>query len=1146
MANSTKTADHGTESDIAESWSQSDSEYVPTDCESEAECNNLELEITISQEIWNSIAPVEVRYGTRRRRYFLLQDPWTHIINSEIWNVARLPCGFIFKHCYRTKSTYLRFDGSCREPKCAAPIEGICKKDPGPGNSISITITTSSSSHSIPHDCKLQIKGKARDTMKKKLLHERAAAVIDNEGERLMVLEDVEPAIIPSSSTARKIREEAKKELDPDLGAGLLKFFLNQISKSNTIKDFGVSPFHLIWMSDDQIKLWNLYMENVEDPQIDIDASGKFVTPIKIFGYASSHTFLYAGTINFKGSIVCVVQMLSSKHDTLFLKRWLETALLLGAKISKTAVSDNSGALQNAMSLAYNNKSYKENLDHGYKNIKGLDTNILPCYIRMDVNHLIHAVGGWKCFKRSHPIVKDLYVKSVGYLTSTQQIEHFEKFLSSMIILSSSPCINGLVLANKNYIVRELTTYQSLLNSRSTSGSTTNSCAPDCGDVHMNNSPDRGEVLQRADELLPISANLETQQLSSPVTNKTLGDPHVHLGCCRQNDQATQLSHLLSTTYSKMLSWELNLAKQAPAWTGLMLPFYKTKQVGTSASIERHFCDLRNTHGFDVRTGPDVFYLQYTSRTSGKVKRVFASIRKELRKQCENPPSSEANLVSGEPVFRKRNRGIHVTPQPDLARIHELSAQKRRRTIRRKSVIVNACISESVVIDGKSYVLRDSSLFDSLFEVFFHGYTYHSTFQDFVNRVCGLTCNYFMQTLVDFYQKASLKQFESRRARIIKAVGITDGDVIHYPDHERDSITAMLIKILSNVCNTVQEFTCYQCSNRYESGSLSLVMAASPDYLTTICDDPVICVCPLCGHGLGSVKKLVGFIGACFSPNSSLMQSLRIELRRGKQTFILVGGVGKLKKSEPHNSFLRYNKGSWIDTARLIQLSEGIIDFFKRELDPTLYVEPYYSSVDDKGKRIKSNALGPSVNVVAFVKTLFDLAELAQPLPHKEEPAKKNVDARDIECSERLASHWPTISKQLIAIATDRIPKSKNRTVRRKKAVTSNGVPTNGQVDAPVDDAPVDDVPVDNASVDNASANNASVENADVDLAIYESQNDLIINNRVIENDNHRDGLGFLLLSCLIKLCYKSKLSESGDTWRPSEREYSQNPLLFV
>ncbi|KAJ8671914.1 hypothetical protein QAD02_003173 [Eretmocerus hayati] len=106
-------------------------------------------------------------------------------------------------------------------------MEGIWKKDPGPGNSIIMTITTTSSSHRFSHDCKLRTKGKARDTMKKKLLHGRAAAFIDNEGERFMVLEDVEPAIIPSSCTARKIREEAQKVLDPDLGAGLLKFCLN-------------------------------------------------------------------------------------------------------------------------------------------------------------------------------------------------------------------------------------------------------------------------------------------------------------------------------------------------------------------------------------------------------------------------------------------------------------------------------------------------------------------------------------------------------------------------------------------------------------------------------------------------------------------------------------------------------------------------------------------------------------------------------------------------------------------------------------------------------------------------------------------------------------------------------------------------------
>ncbi|KAJ8671913.1 hypothetical protein QAD02_003172 [Eretmocerus hayati] len=99
-------------------------------------------------------------------------------------------------------------------------------------------------------------------------------------------------------------------------------------------------------------------------------------------------------------------------------------------------------------------------------------------------------------------------------------------------------------------------------------------------------------------------------------------------------------------------------------------------------------------------------------------------------------------------------------------------------------------------------------------------------------------------------------------------------------------------------------------------------MAASPGYLTTIRDDPVGCVCPLCGHGLGPVEKLVGFIGACSSPNSSLMRSLTMELREGEQTFIFVGGVGELKKSQPHNSFLRFNKGVGIVTTAHRRISD--------------------------------------------------------------------------------------------------------------------------------------------------------------------------------------------------------------------------------
>ncbi|KAJ8682601.1 hypothetical protein QAD02_018393 [Eretmocerus hayati] len=270
-----------------------------------------------------------------------------------------------------------------------------------------------------------------------------------------------------------------------------------------------------------------------------------------------------------------------------------------------------------------------------------------------------------------------------------------------------------------------------------------------------------------------------------------------------------------------------------------------------------------------------------------------------------------------------------------------------------------------------------------------------------------------------------------------------------------------------------------------------------------------------------------------------------------------------------------------IEPPRCVELSEELVDFFHTEKKPTLYYDPYYSTVNDKGVVHKKNASGPIVNAIDYVKTILTVANLSKLLPHKKEPTKNNVAAPvtvnlsilqvepkeltpqliskiirvwlesfsyrrdtvfatiegweiistypvykneeiavqlneldfsrmfdtkfpgDIVCSARLKTQWPTTSRQLIKSTENKIAIPKRKGGRR-------------------------------------SLQSQNEEDELADLVTYETLIELMNNNKDIANDNHRDGTALLLLTYIIKLNYKSKLSVAGDPWRPVQKDITQ------
>lgn len=108
-----------------------DEEFAPvsyTNCFSKSP--PLIFDISLNEEEWNRIKPVQKNYGENRangKTYNVLQSGWTDVISRACFDKSQLPCSFTFKHakiCEASESkAYLTIRGVCKE--CGAHFNGF-------------------------------------------------------------------------------------------------------------------------------------------------------------------------------------------------------------------------------------------------------------------------------------------------------------------------------------------------------------------------------------------------------------------------------------------------------------------------------------------------------------------------------------------------------------------------------------------------------------------------------------------------------------------------------------------------------------------------------------------------------------------------------------------------------------------------------------------------------------------------------------------------------------------------------------------------------------------------------------------------------------------------------------------------------------
>lgn len=121
------------------------------------------------------------------------------------------------------------------------------------------------------------------------------------------------------------------------------------------------------------------------------------------------------------------------------MKHLLDQSKKAGAPPVRQIVTDGSKALQNALSLSYNDCSFSVYLDDCHEVAKGIKSNMLPCFIRSDIAHLIKSVTRWACFAKDQENVKDFYIRIIGFLSKISNYEEFMKVVFYVFLVCQSP-----------------------------------------------------------------------------------------------------------------------------------------------------------------------------------------------------------------------------------------------------------------------------------------------------------------------------------------------------------------------------------------------------------------------------------------------------------------------------------------------------------------------------------------------------------------------------------------------------------------------------------------------------------------------------------------------------------------------------------
>lgn len=101
-------------------------------------------------------------------------------------------------------------------------------------------------------------------------------------------------------------------------------------------------------------------------------------------------------------------------------------------------VLDYSKALLGATTRAFSNRMTLEEFSEAcFLRLLNRESNVPPCFIRIDVAHIIHMMCRWNCLQGRKQI-KDFYIRSMGLLIKSESLKYFNCILRNILILATA------------------------------------------------------------------------------------------------------------------------------------------------------------------------------------------------------------------------------------------------------------------------------------------------------------------------------------------------------------------------------------------------------------------------------------------------------------------------------------------------------------------------------------------------------------------------------------------------------------------------------------------------------------------------------------------------------------------------------------
>ncbi|KAL7292920.1 hypothetical protein TKK_0006587 [Trichogramma kaykai] len=654
---------------------------------------------------WHDISPVQLENKV------ILKDGWTHIMFDKIYSKLRVRCPFTFENHYVAKDGTIKFSGYCTE--CGNKLTASSCASDSP--KIKMFVIETCDTSKMPHFKKRQLSGPLRKKVQKELIHYKPTAFQRKEAKDTMEFGEGSGPLVHTQGVLRKCRQSAefhehrvrpaKNVVDELLDMTLQEEWSNKIE---CVTEF---PISVVFSSKEQKQLWNCISKQ-EDFSVSIDAAGRFVKKIQTYSTdLSSHIFLYVASASVGGTIVPIFQFLSEYQSANFLSSILQSIHKDGLPKIKHVVTDGSKALQNAISMCYNQCSYKFYLNLCHSRLMGNDQLDFSqmCYIRCDIAHLIKTITRWKCFKNESN-KKDFYTHVIGYMTTLTELSEVLEVAKNIYTVCQSPNI-----PDGSRVAESL---QSLLNN--IKFHKTKICKENCTcDTCIEPIMESYEYLDTDNEK---SDEIDTNNIRNFFEN--MQKETFRLKCDEDADDNDYFCPGLAKHLTTLLC-------EYPAWTNVMMQTFNTKIcVATSGRSEALFADLRNVTEMTRPVSMHLFIAKYYNKfLNGQVILAMASIVDGKISSATKILTTENNSAIKSTV---KKRGKYLESCLDIENIHQ---RPKIKSLTR--MLKNANLEPPILHEKKVYTFKTSCMFDTVFELCLSAFSNFINFHNDVINECS-------------------------------------------------------------------------------------------------------------------------------------------------------------------------------------------------------------------------------------------------------------------------------------------------------------------------------------------------------------------------------------------------------------------------